>query len=98
MRLRKRSRSGYRAINCAHSVARSSLPVVAKPWASRSRSMRSQSIAAMRSPMDDPVLRGVGADELPYLVDRMLTLVEHRRENLEDVDHIVPRLERDLHA
>src|SRR5690348_12543263 len=52
----------------------------------------------MRSAMDVPVLRGVGADELPNLVDRLLALVEHRRENLEDVDHIFPRLERDLDA
>src|SRR6202790_1662946 len=51
MRLRKRSRSGYRAINWAHSAARTSLPVVA-----------------------------------------------HRRENLEDVNHIFVWLERDLHA
>jgi len=60
--------------------------------------MRAQSSAAMRSPIDALVLRGVGADELPDFVDRLLPLFEHRRENLEDVNHVFPRLERDLHA
>src|SRR5258708_31590264 len=60
--------------------------------------MRSQSSAAMRSLTEPAILRGVGADELPNFIDRLLTLVEHWCENLEDVNHILPRLERDLDA
>ena len=43
-------------------------------------------------------LCGVGADELSNFLDCLLSFLEHRRESLEDVNHVFPRLERDLDA
>src|SRR4029079_13859907 len=54
--------------------------------------------ARYRSRSAAPASRPARAEIRDDLVDRLMTRGQHGREGLEDVDHVVPDLERDVDA